>query len=60
MKPKTLKTYLVLIITFCLKINAKATDFERPLGARSWGLANASVTLEDIWSIQNNQAGLGF
>ncbi|MBX7205229.1 MAG: hypothetical protein K1X81_07375 [Bacteroidia bacterium] len=60
MKALTLKTYMVLIMAFCLKINAVATDFERPLGARSWGMANASVTLDDIWSVQNNQAGLGF
>ncbi len=29
-------------------------------GARSKGLANASVTLSDLWSTNNNQAGLGF
>ena len=31
-----------------------------PSGARSSGLANASVSLSDLWSVQNNQAGLGF
>lgn len=31
-----------------------------PLGARSSGIANASVSLADVWSVQNNQAGLGF
>ncbi len=29
-------------------------------GARSSGIANASVSLSDLWSAQNNQAGLGF
>jgi len=31
-----------------------------PLGARSFGLGGASVSLSDLWSVQNNQAGLGF
>ncbi len=29
-------------------------------GARSLGLSNANVTLQDIWSANNNQAGLAF
>ena len=31
-----------------------------PLGARSAGMATASVTMTDIWASANNQAGLGF
>ncbi len=31
-----------------------------PLGSRSSGLGNASVSLFDVWSVQNNQAGLGW
>ncbi|MFH1004436.1 MAG: hypothetical protein V1781_02925 [Bacteroidota bacterium] len=31
-----------------------------PLGARSAAMANASVMFADVWSVQNNQAGLGF
>lgn len=31
-----------------------------PLGARQAGMANASVTIADVWSVQHNQAGLGF
>ena len=30
------------------------------LGARSAALGHASVTLRDVWSLHNNQAGLGF
>lgn len=60
MKHMTLKTYMLLIMAFCLVNKTKATDFDRPVGARGWGLANATVTLSDIWSVQNNQAGLGF
>ena len=36
-----------------------ATD-NQPLGSRSSGMGNASVSLFDVWSVQNNQAGLGF
>ncbi|HEY4797604.1 MAG TPA: hypothetical protein VII99_00860 [Bacteroidia bacterium] len=31
-----------------------------PLGARSSGIGGASVSLADVWAVQNNQAGLGF
>lgn len=31
-----------------------------PLGARSAGMASASVVLTDIWASANNQAGLGY
>ncbi|MBI5219973.1 MAG: hypothetical protein HY958_13685 [Bacteroidia bacterium] len=31
---------------------------DNPFGARSAGMANASVMLSDIWSISHNQAGL--
>lgn len=31
-----------------------------PLGARSSGMGNASVSLSDVWSAHHNQAGLGF
>ncbi|MEZ5084412.1 MAG: hypothetical protein R2750_13345 [Bacteroidales bacterium] len=38
--------------------NSGATEFNRPNGGRSAGMAYSSVTLSDFWSIQNNQAGL--
>ena len=31
-----------------------------PIGARSAGMGRCSVALHDIWSIQNNQAGMAF
>src|ERR1039458_1023996 len=46
----------LLIFNFQILI---ASD-NSPLGARSSGMANASVSLADVWSVQNNQAGLGF
>lgn len=60
MKGMPYKRYILLIIAFSRIFPAIATDFERQLGARSWGLASASVTFSDLWSVQNNQAGLGF
>lgn len=31
-----------------------------PIGARSAGIANSSVSISDVWSSHHNQAGLGF
>jgi hypothetical protein len=43
---------------FCFIINCLAGNDNYPLGARSAGLATASVAYADIWSSANNQAGL--
>ncbi len=48
-------TYVLLSI-FCSFANNDVTV----TGARSTAMGNASVTLYDIWSTNNNQAGLGF
>jgi hypothetical protein len=37
-----------------------AGNFDFGHGARSAAMGNASVCLSDLWSAQNNQAGLGF
>ncbi len=46
------------IILIFLSFGSQAANDNIPLGARSTGMGNASVTLFDIWSVQNNQAGL--
>ncbi len=53
------KSYLTL---FCLSLVffSKAGNEDFPLGARSSGMGNASVSLSDVWSAHHNQAGLGF
>ena len=56
MKKKLLLILQFLIYYFQFVI---ASD-NSSLGARSSGIANASVSLADVWSVQNNQAGLGF
>ena len=39
---------------------SKAGNENFPVGARSSGMGNASVSLSDVWSAHHNQAGLGF
>jgi hypothetical protein len=41
-------------------LTATAGNEDFPIGARSAGMGNASVSLSDAWSAQYNQAGLGF
>jgi len=53
---KQLFTFLLLPIFLA----ANAGNDDLPIGARSAGLANASLTLSDVWSAHHNQAGLGF
>ncbi|HEX2935141.1 MAG TPA: hypothetical protein VHO72_07290 [Bacteroidales bacterium] len=48
---------LFAIISPVLPISAGNND---PVGAKSAGIAHASVTLADEWSSFNNQAGLGY
>jgi hypothetical protein len=47
-----------LIIFSCNASKAGNEDY--PIGARSAGMGNASVSLSDAWSAHHNQAGLGF
>jgi len=49
--------YILLVVTFCFFQNALAAD-NYPVGARSAGVANASVTYSDVWAAYHNQAGL--
>jgi hypothetical protein len=53
------KPLLLFLFAFCLLTSAFCQD-NSPLGSRSSSLGNASVSLSDLWSVQNNQAGLGF
>lgn len=58
--PKLLK--LALIILFNLYLGNLNNSFAQnyTVGGRSAGIGNASVTLNDFWSVQNNQAGMAF
>ena len=46
----------VSILAFSVHSIGQTSDF--PIGARSAGMANASVALTDIWAIHHNQAAL--
>jgi hypothetical protein len=49
---------IFLLIGFCQNLNAQiGNDF---VGARSAAMGGYNVTLSDVWSTNNNQAGLGF
>jgi hypothetical protein len=50
----------ILILLFFASKLLFAGNENQYAGARSSGLANASVTLNDVWSSWHNQAGLGF
>jgi hypothetical protein len=47
---------LLLLYFFTLQFSFAADNY--PVGARSAGVANASVTFSDVWSTFHNQAGL--
>lgn len=58
-KLKMKKNYFTLI-ALCTAILVQAGNEDFPIGARSSGMGNASVSLSDAWSAHHNQAGLGF
>jgi hypothetical protein len=43
---------------FAIQLSSAADNY--PVGARSGGVANASVTFSDVWSTYHNQAGLAY
>jgi hypothetical protein len=53
-----MKLHLINLLFFFSCLVLTGQNDPEPVGSRAGGLANASVTLSDIWSIQNNQAGL--
>jgi len=56
MNHKNIVFYIVFIN--CIAICYGNDNY--PLGARSAGMATASVMMTDIWASSNNQAGLGY
>lgn len=51
------KTFIFLLLSM-ISTGIFATGEDFPIGGRSAGMANSSVTLNDFWSIHHNQAGL--
>ena len=54
--------FKLLTISFILIFFTTCTSLaqDNSTGARSAAIGNTSVSLSDVWSVQNNQAGLGF
>ncbi len=52
------KFIIVLLFIFAISICAFSQINESVAGARAGGMADASVTLQDTWSVFNNPAGL--
>ena len=59
---KRVKLFIFSLVIICiLQIsNAVAQVEHTTAGARSSAMANTSVVLTDLWSVYNNQAGLGY
>lgn len=53
------KIYLLLLSILAIQ-SSQAWNENNPIGARSSGMGNASVSFGDVWSAHHNQAGLGF
>ena len=50
----------VFLLSYSIVYTAQADNENFPIGARSAAMGTASVSLSDVWSAQQNQAGLGF
>ena len=55
-----MKNIFSFLIFISFVLIAKAGNENFSIGARSAGMGSASVSLYDVWSAQQNQAGLGF
>ena len=53
------KIYLIILSILTIS-TSHAWNENNPIGARSSGMGNASVSFGDVWSAHHNQAGLGF
>ena len=56
---KSIFTVFTALFVFAFQVPSIGGNENQPIGARSAGLANASLTLSDVWSVHHNQAGLG-
>jgi len=56
--PRLQNLFILTLLLIGLMLSGHLYAQNYPTGGRSAGLGNASVTLCDFWSVQNNQAGL--
>ncbi len=52
--------FATLVITLIFPVLLNASNYNTAVGGRSAALAYTSVTLNDFWSVHNNQAGLAY
>ena len=50
----------IILVLLLVCSQSKASYITQFPGARAWSLANAGLTFSDVFSVNNNQAGLGF
>jgi len=55
-----IKTITVLLLSLLFTSLTYANNFNRVSGARAGALGNNTATLVDVFSVNNNQAGIGF
>lgn len=55
---KKVLIFLVVVSLYYTQNTIFAGNENNPIGARSSGMGNASVTHTDFWSVHNNQAGM--
>jgi hypothetical protein len=53
-----MKHGLPLLICLCLHFTVYASGDPFPMGARAWGMGNATLTVSDGWAVFNNISGL--
>jgi hypothetical protein len=51
---------LLLLFGCLISVHSFCGNENGPVGARASGIAGTSLTISDAWSVQNNQAGMGF
>ena len=51
---------LLILLVFCSPLWLFAGNDNFPVGARSGGMANASLTVQDVWAVHHNQAAIAF
>lgn len=53
-----MKRVPIIILLLLLHYSIKATDFNRMVGGRAVAMGRTAVAERDVWSVQNNPAGL--
>jgi len=55
-----IRLFLILLISIVMNTSSYSIQESNVLAGKSAAMANASISLNDLWSIYHNQAGLGY